>query len=66
MTPAWILVGIAVATLAAQGIGFIYLTSNHLTHIQAALVGLIKEAKETNTRISHLEGRMERGMERDR
>lgn len=58
MNPAWVLVAIAVTTLIVQGIGFIFLTRSHLTHIEAALKVLAVTAVETNTRISHLEGRL--------
>lgn len=59
MNPTWIVAGIALTTLLFQGVGFVYLTRNHLGHLQKsmdrielALIGLVN-------RVARLEGRQQ-------
>lgn len=56
--PAWAIAGIAALTLISQGVGFIFLTRNHLRHLQASLDILVADVKSMNTRLARLEGRV--------
>jgi hypothetical protein len=59
VNPSWIVVGIALATLAAQVVGFVYLTRNHLAHIQKSLDDVLTLLRDHERRISTMEGRLE-------
>lgn len=65
MNPTWIVAGIALLTLASQVMGFIYLTKNHLDHIEKSLDGIAVLLHEHERRISTIEG-VKAGVELER
>lgn len=59
MNPSWIVAGVGVATLLFQAIGFVYVTRNHLWHLQKSLDRIELSLIGLINRVARLEGRLQ-------